>query len=94
MSKNNQMEKISKLKRGGLIKTIVVIVLALIVLGYFGFNITDILNGPTVQANLHAFWNFIMMIWNNFLAGPVEYIWNNFIVVIFQKILQAGVSAH
>ena len=58
----------------GLIKTIVIIVIALIILGYFGFNIVDIINGPTVQANLHAAWDFAMMIWNNYLAAPVIYI--------------------
>lgn len=64
----------------GLIKTIIVIVIALIVLGYFGFNVADIINGPTVQANLHAAWDFVSNIWTNYLAAPVTYIagilWN------------------
>ena len=45
----------------GLIKTIIIIVIALIVLGYFGFNIEDILKSQNVQANLNAFWNFILL---------------------------------
>jgi len=58
----------------GLIKTTIVIIIALIILGYFGFNITDIINGPTVQANLHAAWDFISMVWNNYLSVPVVYV--------------------
>jgi len=57
-------------------------------LGYFGFNITDIINGPTVQANLHATWDFVLMIWNNYLATPVIYI-----AGILWKILQTGLTA-
>ncbi|MBA4320420.1 MAG: hypothetical protein C0412_18640 [Flavobacterium sp.] len=72
----------------GLIKTIIIIVIALIILGYFGFNIKDIINSSAVQANLHAAWDFILMVWNNYLAAPVIYV-----AKIFWKILQAGLSA-
>jgi Flp pilus assembly pilin Flp len=60
----------------GLIGTIIVIIIALVVLGYFGFNIKDIFNSPTVQANLNSAWNFVVMVWNNYLSGPVLYVWN------------------
>ena len=64
----------------GLIKTVIVIVIALIILGYFGFNVKDIIDGPTVQANLHTALNIVSKIWNNYLAGPVlavvKWIWS------------------
>lgn len=71
----------------GLVKTIIVVVIALIILGYFGFNIRDIINGSTVQANLHAAWDFVSMVWNNYLSAPVIYLWG-----IFLKLVQAGIS--
>ena len=74
----------------GLIKAIIVIIIALIVLGYFGFNIKDIVNGPTVQANLNAAWSFVLNIWNNYLAGPFNYIWNNFVVEVLWKAIQTA----
>ncbi len=77
----------------GLIKAIILIVIALIVLGYFGFDVGDIINGPTVQANLHTVWGFVSKIWNNYLAAPVIYIWDKFVVGVLWKIIQAGLPA-
>ncbi len=68
-----------KYKRG-LIKTIIIIVIALVILGYFGFNVGDIINSPTVQANLHTAWNFSSKIWNNYLSAPFAYVWSKLIV--------------
>jgi hypothetical protein len=76
----------------GLITTIIVIVIALIILGYFGFNIKDILNSPTVQANLNAAGTFCVNIWNNYLAGPVMWFWNTFVIGFVWKYVQAGLA--
>jgi Flp pilus assembly pilin Flp len=77
----------------GLIKTIIVIVIALIILGYFGFNVGDIIKGQTVQANLNNAWTFVVNIWNNYLAAPVIYVWDKFVVGILWKLIQAGLTA-
>ena len=72
----------------GLIKTIIVVVIALIVLGYFGFNVRDIINSPTVQANLSSAWDLVSNVWNNYLAAPVMYVWN-----ILWRIIQTALPA-
>jgi Flp pilus assembly pilin Flp len=77
----------------GLIGVIIVIIIALIILGYFGFNIKDILNSSTVQANLNTAWSFVMKIWNNYLAAPCLYIWDKFFVGILWKLFQNGLIA-
>ena len=59
---------------------IIIIVIALIVLGALGFNIKDIINSEKVQTNLHYAWDLAIMVWDNFLAGPVIWIWNNIII--------------
>ncbi|MFH1232524.1 MAG: hypothetical protein V1651_01510 [Patescibacteria group bacterium] len=76
----------------GFIKTIIIIVIMLIVLGYFGFNIEDIVNEPLVQKNLHAFWNFILKIWSNYLSVPIMWFWNTFIIGILWKFIQMGLN--
>lgn len=86
-------ENSRRMDQKGLIKTIIVIVIALIILGYFGFNITDIINGPTVQANLHAAWDFILMVWNNYLSVPFYFVWDKFVVGVLWKLIQAGLPA-
>ena len=77
----------------GLIKAIILIVIALIVLGYFGFNVTDIINGPTVQANLHSAWDFVVNVWQNYLSVPFTWFWDKFVVGVLWKIIQSGLPA-
>jgi len=88
MLKFKQGENSHGASKKGLIKTIIVIVIALIVLGYFGFNIRDIISGPTVQANLNTAWDFVSMIWTQYLSGPVIYV-----AGVLWKIIQAGLPA-
>ena len=80
-------------RQSGLVKTVIVIVIALIILGYFGFNISDIINGPAVQANLHAAWDFVLMVWNNYLSVPFTLFWNKFVIGVLWPIIQAGLPA-
>ncbi len=88
MLKSKQSENSHGAGKKGLIKTIILIIIALIILGYFGFNILDIVGGPTVQANLHAAWDFVVNIWTNYLIGPVVYIWDKFVIGILWKFIQ------
>lgn len=83
---NNTNEK-------GFLKTIILIVIALIVLGYFGFDITKIIQTPTVQTNLNATWDFTSKIWNTYLAGPFVYIWDHFVVGVVWQIFKSGMTA-
>lgn len=92
MLKSNQDKNLCRAGDKGLIKTVLVIVIALIVLGYFGFNVGDIINSPTVQANLHTAWSFVLMVWNNYLAAPVIYIWSTFFVGVLWKLLLASLG--
>lgn len=61
----------------GLIKAIILIVIALIILGYFGLNLRNIINSPTVQDNFAYAEGLIVNIWNNYLSRPAAYLWNN-----------------
>ena len=69
-----------KMGWGGFIKAIVIIVIALIVLGYFGYNIQDIINSPTVQKNLSYGWGLVSYVWQNYLKVPAMFIWDKIII--------------
>ena len=45
-------------------KMIIIIVIALVVLGYYGFNLKEVLDSGTVKENLLTFWNWIVAGWN------------------------------
>ncbi|MSR78579.1 MAG: hypothetical protein EXS59_00320 [Candidatus Taylorbacteria bacterium] len=70
-------------QKSGFIKLIIVIVIALIVLGYFGFSISDILKSPSVSNNLNYAWGLAMTVWQKFLMVPFKYVWNNIVVGMF-----------
>ncbi len=72
----------------GFIKTVIVIVIALIILGYFGFDVESIIRSESVQRNLHYVWNVVVSIWDNYLVGPVIFVWDRIIVGMLWESLQ------
>ncbi len=74
----------------GLIKMILVIVIALLILSYFGFNLRELIDSPTTQENFHTAANFAIDIWNNYLKKPVMYVWNEiFRTLIWNPAIEA-----
>lgn len=71
---------------------IIVIIIALIILGYFGFDIQKIITSDTVHRNLTYVWDFVKTFWTNYLAAPVIFFWDKFVVGIVWKIFQNGLS--
>lgn len=69
----------------GFIKMILLIVIALVVLGFFGYNLKDIINSPTVKENLQYVWGLTVKLWNNFLAAPAEWLWDKIQEVLAKK---------
>ena len=64
-------------KSAGFIKAIIVIVIALVVLGYFGFNVAEIVKKPIVKNNLEFAYNGAKLVWTNYLAGPASGLWDH-----------------
>jgi hypothetical protein len=64
----------------GLIKMIVLIVIALLILSYLGFNLRNLVNSPTTQDNFSYVISFLGGLWNNFLKAPVLYLWNTILL--------------
>ena len=61
----------------GLIQLILIIVIAVVVLGYFGFNIRSIVESPAVQENLGFLWGLTRTLWSNYLSQPFGWFWDN-----------------
>ncbi|MBU6370525.1 MAG: hypothetical protein KGH93_01900 [Patescibacteria group bacterium] len=79
-----------KYNRGGLIMDIIIVVVILIVLGYFGININNVIHSPTVQSNLGWFGQVLTTIWG-WISGPITWLWNTFVVGVLWHGIQAGV---
>ena len=61
----------------GLIKLIVIIIIAIIVLSYFGFDLRAIVEAPETQGNLGYVWGLVVHVWDTYLVGPATYLWND-----------------
>lgn len=64
-------------KQSGFFKLIILIIIAVIALGYFGFDLREIVNSPKVQDNLQYSWSIVTFVWFTYLSEPAKYIWND-----------------
>ena len=62
----------------GLIKLVILIIIGVIVLSYFGINVRSILESDLVRDNFGYLWNGVKSIWNNYLAKPANFVWGIF----------------
>jgi len=85
--KYNQM---IKKQPQGLIRMIILIIIAIAVLSWYGVDIKNFFSSELVQKNFSYIWNLIKDIWNNFLVTPaiylwgiwVDYVWTPFIAIL------------
>ena len=67
-------------KQSGFIKFIVIVIIAIIILSYFGFDLRAIVEAPGTQGNLGYVWGLVSDVWNNYLVGPISYLWNDIFI--------------
>jgi hypothetical protein len=69
----------------GLIKWLVIILIAVIVLSYFGFDLRAIVGSETTQGNLDYLWGLGVIVWDEYLSQPILYFWNNIFMDLLWK---------
>jgi hypothetical protein len=70
----------------GIVKIIIILVIALLILSYYGFDLRKTVESPTTQSNFSYVTVFVSGIWNTYLKAPVMYVWNE----IFLKYIWAS----
>ena len=73
--------------QGGFIKLVIILIIVLIVLGYFGFNIQQIIQSPSVSNNLGYAWGLAVTVWNKVLVVPATFVWNKIVIGMFWNTL-------
>jgi hypothetical protein len=71
----------------GIVRTIIIIVIALLVLSYYGFNLRTTVESPTTQSNFSYVWNATVSVWNTYLKAPATEAYNLFINLIWKPSL-------
>lgn len=73
-----------------LIKIILIIVLLIVFISLLGWDIqTDVVENEQVQTNFSFVIDWINTLWDNYLASPILYLWNDiFIELLWQPFVQ------
>ena len=79
-----------KQMNGGLIKLVILIVIAILVLSYLGFDLKTFIESDQTQGNLGYVWTFVLNVWENYLKSPVMYFWNE----IFIKLIWSAFTSN
>ena len=61
----------------GLVRWIFIMIIAIIILSYFGFDLRSIIEAEGTQNNLGYVWGGVVAVWDKYLASPVLYFWQN-----------------
>ena len=78
-----------KNKKGGFTSWIILILIAVIVLSYLGFDLRAIIESDETQNNLGYLWGLGVMVWNDYLSRPVLYFWHNiFIDLLWESFVE------
>lgn len=81
-------------RNAGLIKTIIIIIIAIAVISYLGFDLKKVFESDQSKDNFSYVWNAVKYVWNNFLAGPVVWIWQNIVIdIVWEMLLQPALEA-
>jgi ABC-type antimicrobial peptide transport system permease subunit len=57
------------------IRTILLVILAILVLSFFSFDIETFIESPQTQSNLNYVWGGVTYVWTEYLEGPFNYLW-------------------
>lgn len=63
----------------GLIYFLILLLIALIILGYYGISVRQAVQNPTTQDNISYTWNGAVYVWDTYLKVPAAYLWNIFV---------------
>jgi len=66
--------------QGGLIQWIILIIILILILSYFGFDLRSLINDGQTQDNFSVVGEWLSKIWNDYLKTPALFIWDELII--------------
>jgi hypothetical protein len=79
------MKKFDKQKGISILGVLVLAVVIILVLSYFHISIKAVVESPTGQENINYVRVTSKNLWNDYLAQPASYLWNDVWINIFWK---------
>jgi len=72
----------------GFVKWVIIVVIAIIVLSYLGFDLRSIVEADQTQGNLHYVWELVKTAWDRYLEGPALWTWENIVKPVWELFTQ------
>jgi len=81
------MEAKPRKSQNGFIKAIVLIIIAISILIYFGLDVKGWISSPNVQAVISKIGTWVSWLWLNIIKEPALWIWNEIIIgILWEKV--------
>ena len=71
----------------------VIIIIAVIVLSYFNFDLRGLIESPQAQENFAYVWGWVVYIWNEYLSSSVLYFWNEIFLNVIWEMFTEGLQS-
>lgn len=72
-----------------MLRLIILIIITIAVLSYFGFNLREFFESGIVRGNYGYVWNWMIHMWDTYLERPAKYLWNDvFIDLIWDSFIE------
>lgn len=72
-----------------MIRWIILLIIAIAVLSYFGVSVRSVVESDAFQENFSYVWDSGKYLWDNHLAGPARYLWYNiFMELIWDSFIE------
>ena len=90
---NKSFKNSNRSNQDGFIKYVIIIIVAILILSYFGFNIRSIAESDTSKGNFSYVWGWVSHVWNTFLLTPAHYIWDKIVIgIIWEMIIKPSMD--
>ncbi len=70
-------------KEKGIVRAIIIIIVAILVLSYFGINLRQVATSPTAESNFSYIWSGVVSVWDNYLKAPTIQAYDFFMTYIW-----------
>jgi len=74
-------------QKQGIIKTIILIIIAIAILSWYGVDIKNFFTSELAQKNFGYVWNLISGVWTDYLQAPAVKLWNIWVEYIWSPFL-------
>lgn len=72
-------------REDGFIRALVIIIIAILIISYFGINLRALVTSPTTKDNFSYVATSTVSVWNNYLKVPATYVWNEVFLNLLWK---------